>query len=80
MCAQIFQEPARTGRPLRDAVFPDIRTSALSACLSTVAAWIVRSGERRALRELAEQGRLLGDVGLTREQALDEAAKPFWRR
>jgi uncharacterized protein YjiS (DUF1127 family) len=57
-----------------------MRTSALSASLSTVAVWIVRSGERRALRELAEEGRLLSDVGLTREQALDEAAKPFWRR
>lgn len=52
----------------------------LSACLSGVAAWIVRSGERRALRELAEDWHRLSDVGLTREQALREAAKPFWRR
>ena len=80
MPAQILQEPARTDRPLRDALFPGMRTSAVSARLSTVAAWIVRSGERRALRELAEDRRLLSDVGLTREQALDEAAKPFWRR
>jgi uncharacterized protein YjiS (DUF1127 family) len=45
----------------------------------TVAAWVVRSGERRALRELAKDVRLLGDVGLTREQVLRAAAKPFWR-
>jgi uncharacterized protein YjiS (DUF1127 family) len=57
-----------------------MRTSALSECLSTVAAWIVRSDQRRTLRELAEERRLFSDVGLTREQALDEAAKPFWRR
>jgi uncharacterized protein YjiS (DUF1127 family) len=52
----------------------------LSACLNAVAAWIVRSGQRRALRELAQEKRLLADIGLTREQALDEAAKPFWRQ
>ncbi|NOJ38062.1 DUF1127 domain-containing protein [Bradyrhizobium australiense] len=34
---------------------------------------------RGALRELAEDKHLLADIGLTREQALEEAAKPFWR-
>jgi uncharacterized protein YjiS (DUF1127 family) len=51
-----------------------------SILLHTLAAWIVRSGQRKALRELAEEDRLLSDIGLTREQALREAAKPFWRR
>jgi len=32
-----------------------------------------------ALRDLAEDKHLLDDLGLTREQVLDEAAKPFWR-
>jgi uncharacterized protein YjiS (DUF1127 family) len=41
---------------------------------------MVRGGQRKALRELAQEGRLLSDIGLTREQALREAAKPFWRR
>ena len=49
-------------------------------CLNTVATWIARIGQRRALRELAEEGRLLRDVGLNRQQALREADKPFWRR
>ena len=80
MFVQIRQETARTGRSLREVVFPDMRMFALSACLSTVEAWIVRSGQRRALRELAEERRLLSDVGLTREQALHEAAKSFWSR
>jgi uncharacterized protein YjiS (DUF1127 family) len=35
--------------------------------------------QRRALRDLAEDKHLLDDLGMTREQALDEAAKPFWR-
>jgi uncharacterized protein YjiS (DUF1127 family) len=42
--------------------------------------WAARRAQRRALGELAEQSHLLADIGLTRAQALDEAAKPFWRR
>ena len=80
MFVQIRQESARTGRTLREVVFPDMCIRALSACLSTVEAWVVRSGQRRALGELAVERRLLSDVGLTREQALGEAAKPFWSR
>ena len=80
MSVQILQAPTSAGRSAEDAVLTEIRTPALSGCLSSVAAWIVRSGERRALRELAEDGRQLNDVGLTREQVLREAAKPFWRR
>ena len=80
MCVQILQESTLAGRSPGDAAFPDTRKSASSACLDAVAAWIARRGQRRALRELAQEGRLLADIGLTREQALDEAAKPFWRR
>jgi uncharacterized protein YjiS (DUF1127 family) len=43
--------------------------------------WANRSRTRQNLRELAEwNSRLLADVGLTREDALREASKPFWRR
>ena len=80
MSVQMIQESALAGRSAGEAVVPETRKLALSVCLNTVATWIVRIGQRRALRELAEQGRLLSDVGLTREQALREAAKPFWRR
>jgi uncharacterized protein YjiS (DUF1127 family) len=41
--------------------------------------WTARLRLRRALRDLAEDKHLLDDLGLTREQALEEAAKPFWR-
>jgi len=41
--------------------------------------WAARRRLRVALRELAEDKHLLADIGLTREQALEEAAKPFWR-
>jgi uncharacterized protein YjiS (DUF1127 family) len=41
--------------------------------------WAERRRQRLALRELADDKHFLDDLGLTREQALDEAAKPFWR-
>ena len=38
-----------------------------------------RRGQRDALREIADDPHMLRDLGLTRQQALDEADKPFWR-
>jgi uncharacterized protein YjiS (DUF1127 family) len=55
------------------------RQSALGTALSMLAVWSARSAQRKALRELAQDGRLLADIGLDRQQALREAAKPFWR-
>ena len=79
MCAHILQESVLARRSPEDAALLETWATVLRACLDTVATWIVRSGQRRALRELALEGRLLGDVGLTREQALLESGKPFWR-
>jgi len=80
MSVQILEELALAGRCREDAALPEIRMSALRACLNTVATWIARTDQRRALRYLAEEARLLSDVGFTRQQALHEAGKPFWRR
>jgi len=77
---QIFQVSALAGRSPGDAALPEMRMSPLSVCLNTVATWIARIGHRRALRDLADEGRLLRDVGLNRQQALREANKPVWRR
>jgi uncharacterized protein YjiS (DUF1127 family) len=44
--------------------------------------WLVlwaRQRQRAALRELADDPHRLNDLGLTRQQALEEADKPFWR-
>ena len=38
-----------------------------------------RQRQRVALRDLADDPHRLNDVGLTRQQALEEADKPFWR-
>jgi uncharacterized protein YjiS (DUF1127 family) len=37
-----------------------------------------RHGQRRVLRDLADDPHLLRDIGVTREQALEEAGKPIW--
>ena len=38
-----------------------------------------RQRQRAVLRELADDPHRLNDLGLTRQQALEEADKPFWR-
>jgi uncharacterized protein YjiS (DUF1127 family) len=49
---------------------------------TTIARWIARSRQRRALREIAESNdrHLLRDIGVSRQEAFQEADKPFWRR
>jgi uncharacterized protein YjiS (DUF1127 family) len=79
MSVHMLQEPTLAGQSPENPILPQIGTSALSTCLDTISAWIIRSGQRRALRDLAEEARQLSDVGLTREQALREAGKPFWQ-
>jgi uncharacterized protein YjiS (DUF1127 family) len=68
------------GRSSAKHTLSDTHSSTLSTAVCTLATWIVRGGQRKALGELAQDARLLNDVGLSREQALREAAKPFWRR
>lgn len=41
--------------------------------------WLDRQMERIVLREIADDPHLLNDLGLSRDEALREAAKPFWR-
>ena len=47
----------------------------------TIARWIARSRQRRALREIAERtdDYLLKDIGVSRAEAFREADKPFWQ-
>ena len=44
--------------------------------------WLARSEilhQRAALREIADDPHMLNDLGLTREEALEHANRPFWR-
>jgi uncharacterized protein YjiS (DUF1127 family) len=49
----------------------------LSSLVGTIIIWLNRRQGRRDLSEL--DNRLLADVGISREDALSEARKPFWR-
>lgn len=52
-----------------------------SSWLSKIAVSLARCRQRRALEELAKlNSHLLEDIGVSKEEALREAAKPFWRR
>jgi len=51
--------------------------ASLRASAALVEGWLQRSRQRRALAELDD--RQLRDIGVTRAQALAEAARPFWR-
>ena len=80
MSTEVAQEAALAGRSPGHHAAHQSHISAVGACTRVVSAWIVRSRARKAMRELAKEGRLLRDIGLTRAQVLDEAYKPFWRR
>jgi uncharacterized protein YjiS (DUF1127 family) len=41
--------------------------------------WFDRHDQRISLRDIADDPHLLNDLGLSRDEALREAAKPFWR-
>jgi uncharacterized protein YjiS (DUF1127 family) len=67
--------------PARTVLSHEENSSALAVISLTVSMWLDRRRRRQALQDLAERNNyLLADVGLTQEEALREAAKPFWRR
>jgi uncharacterized protein YjiS (DUF1127 family) len=41
--------------------------------------WSERRRRRAAFRDLADEPHLLDDIGLSRQEAMDEANKPFWQ-
>ena len=49
----------------------------LSSLASMIAIWLNRRQGRQDLSELDD--RLLADIGISREAAVWEAGKPFWR-
>jgi uncharacterized protein YjiS (DUF1127 family) len=63
--------------PVRAGFIVAAGQAVLSSLASGIAIWLNRRQGRRDLRELDD--RLLADVGISREDALWEARKPFWR-
>jgi uncharacterized protein YjiS (DUF1127 family) len=59
---------------------PDRPSMAPAACLRMLSIWLQRRRRRKTLAELVEHSdRLLDDIGVSRTEAMLEAAKPFWR-
>ena len=57
------------------------RPAGRRSAAAIIALWLARSRQRRHLSELADwDDHLLRDIGVSREAALLEAAKPFWHR
>jgi len=58
-----------------------VRFSITQSLAATIRLWIMRSRQRRHLAELAQwSDHLLRDIGVSRDDALREAAKPFWQK
>ena len=57
-------------------ILGQLAASGPSVWSGMIRSWLQRGRQRRALGELDD--RLLCDIGVTRSQALREAAKPFW--
>ncbi len=72
----------RSGRRVADSHQSGSCTSSwitLAAVLRLCNRWVGRARQRDALADLVENEHLLKDIGLTRDEALDEVNKPFWR-
>jgi uncharacterized protein YjiS (DUF1127 family) len=69
-----------TGPPSAGLARPQWNSWGAFAPWRVIRVWAERRCQRRTLGELADEPHLLDDIGLTRAQALDEAAKPFWRQ
>jgi uncharacterized protein YjiS (DUF1127 family) len=63
--------------PVRAGPVTSAGQAVLSSLASMIAIWLNRQQGRRDLSELDD--RLLADVGISQEDALWEARKPFWR-
>ena len=69
--------PGDAAMPRRRQSLPAVRLSDLAAILRL---WHSRNRQRRALGELAGDDHLIKDLGVVRDDALREAAKPFWQQ
>jgi len=74
------QQAVRAGAPAEPAE-ASRRHYGLATLRSIVATWRRRTRFRRELKRISEVStHLIDDIGLTRQQAETEIAKPFWQR
>ena len=72
-----MSQPVSIEEPVRTSPIAAAGQAVLSSLASMIAIWFSRQQGRQDLSELDD--RLLADVGISREDALWEARKPFWR-
>jgi len=63
----------------RNAVVQEPQSNSWSSLLEKWWSWNERNRQRAALRDIADDPHLLSDLGITREEALEQAGQPFWR-
>jgi uncharacterized protein YjiS (DUF1127 family) len=66
------------GKPPQAVVRLRSASSLLMTFADALSLWMAQQQQRHALADLAEDKHRLADIGLTREQVLREAGKPFW--
>ncbi|MDI3559628.1 DUF1127 domain-containing protein [Bradyrhizobium sp. Arg816] len=66
-------------RVRRSAAAADHKQNSWQPLIGRWLARIERINQRDDLRAIADNPHLLADLGLTREEALEQANKPFWR-
>jgi uncharacterized protein YjiS (DUF1127 family) len=79
MSAQLVEKELHLAGSSAEPTRASPRSSHPISILKIFGTWMRRRAERRALREVATDARLLSDIGLTRSQALREADRMFWR-
>ena len=63
----------------RNAVVEEPQSNSWWSLLEKWRTWDERSRQRAALRNIADDPHLLADLGITKEEALEQADQPFWR-
>jgi uncharacterized protein YjiS (DUF1127 family) len=76
-CGSTTYIPIETAVPTSDSVFVHQGAERFVRWIEAVTGMFYRRRQRQALQELEDH--LLADIGVTREQAEQEARKPFWK-
>lgn len=74
-----FADSAHLPRFWRGTTSKGDQSNSWHALLDRLLACSERSHQRAGLRAIADDPHLLADLGLTREEALEQANTPFWR-
>ena len=75
----LFANSERLPRLWRSASSEGHQTNSWLALLDRLLSCSERMHQRAGLRAIADDPHLLADLGLTREEALEQADAPFWR-